>query len=152
MKTRILKIYRFFERFIKFSIVGLINTAVYFGVYYLLLALGVHHLAANIIAYLAGSVNGYLLSKVWVFKDSEATVKQSVLKFYVVYGSSLLLSTGLIALFVDGLGISEKIAPIITICFTTPYNYFLQKIWAFREKKPGSGEMSENEDSSEITD
>ncbi len=147
MKALIIKLYRFFERFIKFSIVGVINTAVYFGVYYLLLYLGVHHLAANIIAYFAGSINGYLLSKLWVFKDAGATVKQSVLKFYVVYGSSLLLSTGLIALFVDGLGISEKIAPIITICFTTPYNYFLQKIWAFREKK-----QSDGDDSTEVSD
>ena len=135
MKALIIKLFKFFERFIKFSLVGLINTGVYFAVYYLLLYLKVHHLAANIVAYFAGSINGYLLSKFWVFRDAGATVKQSLVKFYVVYGSSLLLSTGLVALFVDGLGISEKIAPIITICFTTPYNYFLQRLWAFREKK-----------------
>ncbi len=135
MKAFIIKIYRFFERFIKFSIVGLINTAIYFAVYYLLLYFKVHHLLANTAGYFAGSINGYLLSRFWVFKDTSDGSKQSVLKFYVVYGSSLLLSNGLVALFVDVMGISDKIAPILTICFTTPYNYFLQKIWTFREKK-----------------
>jgi len=139
MKALIIKLYKFFERFIKFSLVGLINTGVYFAVYYLLLYFKVHHVPANIVAYFAGSINGYLLSKFWVFRDAEATVKQSLVKFYVVYGSSLLISTGLVALFVDGFGISDKIAPIITICITTPYNYFLQRLWAFREKKNEDG-------------
>ncbi|MEX1308241.1 MAG: GtrA family protein [Eubacteriales bacterium] len=135
MKETIIKVFRFFERFIKFSIVGLINTAIYFAVYYLMLYFGVHHLIANTVGYFAGSINGYLLGRFWVFKDTSAEAKQSVLKFYVVYGSSLLLSNALVALFVDVLGISDKIAPILTICFTTPYNYFLQKIWTFKENK-----------------
>lgn len=133
MKALIIKLYRFFERFIKFSIVGVINTLIYLAVYYAMLAFGVNHIYSNIAGYFAGSVNGYLLSKFWVFKDAKTSGKESVLKFYVVYGSSLLLSTGLVYLLVNVLGVSDKIAPLLTICVTTPYNYFLQKIWTFRK-------------------
>jgi len=122
-------------RFFKFGIVGVINTLVTLGVYYLLIYLGVNHMIANVIGYFMGSINGYLMSKLWVFGDKKKTVKESILKYYIIYGSSLLISTALLYLWVDILGISDKIAPILCLCVTVPYNFILQKLWAFRDKE-----------------
>jgi len=137
------KIFNKLKQFMKFGIVGVINTLVYFGVYYGLLFLGVSHIISNIVAYFIGSINGYLWSRGWVFKEAKASVKSSVLKYYVVYGSSLLLSTGVIYLLVDIIGISDKIAPLLTMCVTIPYNFFFQKIWAFRTKRKEENEEEE---------
>jgi putative flippase GtrA len=134
MKEFIIKVYKKFSRFIKFGTVGLINTGVTLATYYLLIALGVNHIIANVIGYIVGSINGYILSKVWVFKDKKASVKESVWKYYIIYGSSLLLSTALMYLWVDVLGISDKIAPLLCLVFTVPYNFIFQKLWAFRDK------------------
>ncbi len=135
MKALIIQLFKKLQQFIKFGITGIVNTLIYTAVYYLLLFLGVSHLIANVVAYLAGSINGYLMSRGWVFKEVKASVQSSVWKYYIVYGSSLLLSEGLIYLFVDILSVSDKIAPLLTLCFTIPYNFLFQKLWAFREKK-----------------
>ena len=140
MKTFFIKI----KQLMKFGVVGLSNTAVTLGVYYLLIYLGVNYMISNIIGYFAGSINGYIWSKGWVFKEAKATVKSSVLKYYIVYGSSLILSTAVMYLWVNVLGISDKIAPILTLCITVPYNFIFQKIWAFREKKVNKDIDSEN--------
>ena len=140
MKTFFIKI----KQLMKFGVVGLSNTAVTLGVYYLLIYLGVNYMISNIIGYFAGLINGYIWSKGWVFKEAKATVKSSVLKYYIVYGSSLILSTAVMYLWVNVLGISDKIAPILTLCITVPYNFIFQKIWAFREKKVNKDIDSEN--------
>ena len=135
MKELIHKIINKFKRFFKFGIVGLINTGVTLLTYYILIYFGMNHIISNVIGYFLGSINGYLLSKIWVFRDKKTTISESVWKYYIIYGSSLLISTALMYLWVDVLGISDKIAPILCLVVTVPYNFLLQKIWAFREKK-----------------
>ena len=152
MKDLIILLFKKFQQFIKFGITGVINTLIYTGLYYLLLFLGVSHLIANVVAYFTASINGYMMSRGWVFKEVKATVKESVWKYYVVYGSSLILSEVLIYLFVDVMLISDKIAPLLTLCFTIPYNFLFQKLWAFRKDKREAVETEnkEAEESPEI--
>lgn len=128
------KLYNKFLQFMKFGIVGLSNTIITLGIYYLFIYLELNYMIANIIGYFLGSINGYIWSKGWVFKEAKATVKSSAFKYYMVYGSSLLISISAMYLFVKVLGISDKIAPLLTLCITVPYNFIFQKIWAFRKK------------------
>jgi putative flippase GtrA len=120
-------------QFIKFGLVGVSNVLISLLVYYLLIALRVHYIPASIAGYLISSLSGYFLNKMWVFKKSTASVKGSMVRYYIVYGSSLLINTLVMYLWVDLLNISDKLAPILTLCITVPYNYFLSKIWTFGE-------------------
>lgn len=128
------KIKSFVKQFMKFGIVGVINTVSSWIFYYSLLYFKVHYIIATTIAYILSSIIGFILNKVWVFK-SKNKVSSSLFKYIVTYGSSYLLNIGLMYTFVDLLHISDKLAPILVLFFTVPYNYVLSKIWVFRDKK-----------------
>ncbi len=123
-----------FFSFIKFGIVGVINTFTSWIVYYFLLFLGVHYLIGNTIGYLASSLIGFILNKTMVFKKKDK-VPSSLFKYYVLYISSYCISMLGLYLLVDTCGISDKIAPILMLFITVPYNYLGSKFWVFSQPK-----------------
>lgn len=129
-------------QFIKFGIVGASNTLISMAVYYLLLFFGVHYIAANTAGYLAGTLNAYYWNSKYVFKKEAGEVRgvgKSLFRSFLAYGITYLLSTGLLYLWVDILGISDKIAPVLNLVLTTPLNFLLNKLWAFKGQGSGKG-------------
>jgi len=120
-------------QFIKFGIVGVSNTLISLGIYYALLFLGVHYILANMIAFFISVLNAYYWNRKYVFKPDESS-KYTVIKIYGAYGVTFLLSTGLLFVMVDIIGVSEFIAPIINLCITVPLNFALNKFWVFKKK------------------
>jgi len=120
---------------IKFSFVGLINTFTSLAIYYILLNFGVHYNIATVCGYVGSSIIGYELNKIWVFQAKQRFSKNSLIKYYIVYGTALLLNLLSMHLWIQILEINEKIAPILTLCITIPYNFTLSKLWVFRDKK-----------------
>lgn len=113
----------------KFLLVGVLNTIIFLVVYYLLLNLGVNYILSNISGFLISILNAYFLNSKYVFlKDNNA---KNFMKVFMVYGTTTILSTFLLYLMVDIIKISDKIAPLINLCITTPTNYVLNKFWAF---------------------
>jgi putative flippase GtrA len=108
------------------------------AVYYLCLALGIHYIAANVLGFIVGTINAYFWNNKYVFKKQENEVrdtKKSVIKVFISYGFTLGLSTMLLAFWVDGLHISDKIAPVLNLLVTIPVNFVLNKFWAFRGER-----------------
>ncbi len=122
------------KQFFKFGIVGVINTCSSWVFYYSLVFLNVNYLIATTIAYILSSIIGFLLNKGWVFKKKIYDYR-SIIKYYIVYGSSYLLNVGSMYVFVDILGISKMIAPILTLFITVPYNFLFSRLWVFAEKE-----------------
>ena len=125
-------------QFIKFGIVGVSNTLVSLLVYYILIFLGTHYIIANTAGFILGTLNAYFWNSKFVFKQ-EQTQKRSHaktgMKVFMAYGITYLLSTVLLILWVDVLGISLGIAPILNVCVTTPLNFIMNKWWAFNERE-----------------
>ena len=128
------KLIAFIKQFFKFGIVGCINTFSSWIFYYSLLFLKVNYLISTTIAYILSSIIGFLLNKSWVFENKVYNYK-SIVKYYVVYGSSYLINISAMYLWVDVLNLSTLIAPILTLFITVPYNYFFSRIWVFKEKE-----------------
>lgn len=124
--------YQKITQFIKFSFVGASNTLICFLIYYALVFLNVNYIIANISGYITSSIWGYILNKKWVFKESAEKTTKSIIKYYVVYGSSFCINILCMYVFVEVLNISKIIAPILIICITVPYNFLFNKIWAFK--------------------
>ncbi len=131
-------------QFIRFGIVGGLNTLVSLAIYYLLVFLGVNYIVSTVVGYVLSSVVGYVLNKIWVFKAKSVSTASSLVKYYIVYGSSLLLNMGLMYLWVDVMFISDKLAPLLTLCFTIPFNFIFSKLWTFRQSK--SNDKNANSD------
>ena len=116
-----------YKQFILFCIVGASNTLITMGVYALLLKFGVPYLIASPIGYICGVVNGYFWSSKVVFKKKKTA--QNAVKFLVVNLIVLGVNTGLMWLWVDVFSIHKILAQVLTICFTMPLNFILNKLF-----------------------
>ncbi|MCC7081880.1 MAG: GtrA family protein [Burkholderiales bacterium] len=93
---------------------------------------------ANLLAYLAGMVNSFLLNRAWTFRASGSTAEQA-LRFAVVNLSSLALSSGVMYRFVDVLRYPEIAVWVPTTLAVMTLNYLGCKHWAFaRSAQPSS--------------
>lgn len=122
---------------LKFSIVGVINTLLSLLIYYILLGLCFHYNIATICGYIGSSIVGYFLNKIWVFQAKENSFRDSLMKYYIVYISALVLNLFCMYLWIQLLQISDKIAPLLTLCITIPYNFLWSKFWVFKKGEKG---------------
>ncbi len=119
-------------QFIKFGLVGVSNTLVSLGVYYLLVYLGVHYIAANLAGFVLGTLNSYFWHNKYVFQAQKRKHLQALLKTFLAYGGSFLLGTLLLYMMVDVWGLSEYFAPLLNLLVTIPLNFLINKYWAFK--------------------
>jgi putative flippase GtrA len=129
--------------FIKFGIVGVMNTGVDFLVFTLLLWAGMHYLAAQPLSYGAGTLNSYIVNKLWTFRVRSSPsagsrykhgIKAEFIRFLLLNLATLLLSITLLYLLKDGLGIQALAAKLLVTAVTVVVNYAGSKLWVFRPK------------------
>lgn len=119
-------------QFVKFGLVGVSNTLLTFSVYTLLLkAFGVWYVAASAIGFAVGAVNGFLWNRAWTFRGHVGDALTPV-RWFVVQTFGLLVNSGLVYLFVDGVGLGELIGQAMTIAIVTVMTFFANRSWTFR--------------------
>lgn len=151
------------KQFLKFGIVGLLNTLVSQVIYMIAVSLGAHYLAANIIAFIISVLNAFFLQNKFVFKEEESKEKRVwwkvLLKTYAAYAfTGLLLNNLLLIIWIDlirieqftpmftkivnGFGIkisnhdmAVDLAPILNIVVNVPINFLINKFWAYKQQK-----------------
>lgn len=117
-------------QFIKFGIVGLSNTVIGLGSYYLFLYLGCHYMIANILSWILSVFNAFYWNSKYVFKTTNTWLK-ALLKTYVSYGISFIIGAILLYILVEIVNISDIIAPVLVLLITIPLNFILNKLWTF---------------------
>ena len=131
-----------FLQFVKFGIVGVSNTLLsYFINIGVLLVLAPQHVSWD---YFAGNIISFILSVLWsfywnnkyVFKQKDGQKRNlwmALLKTYVSYSVTGLVMTNILSfVWVDLLGISKFVAPMINLIISVPVNFILNKFWAFK--------------------
>ena len=129
-------------QFVKFGLVGVTNTAISYVINILVLKLlQPYHLPWD---YVAGNVTAFVLSVLWsfywnnkyVFKKGEGQTRslgKALLKTYVSYSlTGIVLANVLSYVWVDVLGISKYVAPLINLVISIPLNFIINKFWAFK--------------------
>jgi putative flippase GtrA len=130
-----------FVQFVGFCVVGVLNTLVGWAVYYAFVIFDpALYLIGNATGYICGVMNSYYWNSRFVFRKAQKRSVGTLIKTYISYGITLLISTGLMYLLVHFLSVSEYIAPIPCLLITVPINFALSKLWAF---KPGSRKNTE---------
>ncbi len=122
-----------FKQFIKFGFVGLINTAISMGTYYICVPMGMDKYAANTLGFALSIINAYFWNAFWVFKGNREGFKKTIPKFFATYIGTYLLSQLLLYLFVDIGGMNQYLAPVIYTMITIFINFFLSKFWTFKK-------------------
>lgn len=152
-------------QFIKFGMIGAINTVLSYLIYnfcYYVFHTGVH--IANIIGFIVTVFIAYLLQSRFVFRqddNAEHRVWWKVLiKTYISYSFTGLFLTELLLLlwinvihigqylgkiceWLAGCGVkftpddlAASLAPLLNMVITIPLNFLINKFWAYRQKKP----------------
>lgn len=122
----------FIRQFLKFGLVGVSNTAINFVIYYALLSIGINYLIASAVGFIASVLNAYYFNRKYVFHMLKGKISRSLIKTYLSYASTFLLSMILMFIMVQYLSVSKIVAPIINLLITIPLNFLLNKFWAFR--------------------
>jgi putative flippase GtrA len=120
------------RKFIKFSLVGVVNTVVFYGIYYVLLQVGLVYAIALTVSNIVAIANSYVLNKLFTFKTKEKSFKETV-RFFIVAGIQYLLNLLIVHVCVSFIGISATLAGVIAIGITVFISYFGHKLWTFRE-------------------
>lgn len=107
--------------FMRFGIVGVIATALHYGVYLLLKEWAGMNLAYAL-GYFISFIANYILSACFTFKKKKSV--RNGLGFCMAHLFNYLLQTGLLNFFV-WLGISETWAPVPVYCIAVPVNFII---------------------------
>jgi putative flippase GtrA len=119
------------EQIIKFSMVGVLNTLIGYGVFFIF-SIYINYLLALIVSHIIGVIHSFFWNKYWVFRSSKNKIRE-FLKFYSVYFVMLVLNIALLTYFVSILNISPQISQLIILPFLTILTYTGHKYWSFKK-------------------
>ncbi|WP_342985679.1 GtrA family protein [Clostridium saudiense] len=122
------------NKFIKFGLVGVLNTLINWIIFALLNFVGVYYIVANVIAYAIATANSYIWNSKWVFKYNGKDKKETTAKFIILNLIGLALNTAILYFLVDILSLNKLVGLVITTAIVMVINYIVNKIWVFKEK------------------
>jgi len=120
---------RSFE-FMKFCLVGAVNTAVDFTVFTVLSNLGVLLLVAQCISYTCGVLNSFLLNRTWTFRGRGQSSGQ-LIRFLVLNLGTLTITYGLLIYFQNSLALPLLISKLFATGASLGINYVGNRLWIF---------------------
>ncbi len=130
-----MKIKNLLKQFIKFGLVGGINTILSYAITNIgFYVLNLHEQISNIIAFMITVFISFILNRKFVFKQEEKrNFWKSLLKVYASYSITGLFLTAIL-LYIEEqlLGIPHYIATLMNLIVTIPINFILNKLWAFK--------------------
>lgn len=122
------------RQFIKYILVGLMNTGVFYGIYYIMLRLGFFYAISVTVGTIVGIINSYFWNKYFTFKSEKKSISETV-KFLTVYFVQYLSNLLVIHLCVNNVGVSAELAGLVAISIGLFISYFGNKFWSFRVAK-----------------
>jgi putative flippase GtrA len=140
MNTRLDHLQREMLRLFRFGLTGVVATTVYATVSLLAIeAFGAAPVAGSILGYAAAtgvSFYGHSLFSFQVRLDHGTALR----RFLLLAVASFVLSTGLMWLIADNMGLSHRIAVAVIVIVIPINNYISSRFWVFREGlSPASG-------------
>ena len=116
--------------FLRFVLVNVLNTGLYWGLY-LLLLLVTPYLVANTLALVVAVLVAYLANARYAF--GVAPSRGRLLRYLVANGTTVLLRTAVVWVLVALLSLDEQLAPPVAVAVTMPAAFLLTG-WAMAER------------------
>ena len=160
MREKIVRLIEVFDpkRFVKFGLIGVLNTLVDFCVFFVmdrwvigagptLALLGMTVVAgpyiSNAVAYVVANINSFVWNKLWTFERRDRVTRGEAARYLLTSAGYVLISTVSLAVCIRILSL-PVIAPLVpqgwtnllaklpTACVTIFYNYLMNKFWVFK--------------------
>ena len=120
------------KQFIKFALIGVLNTGIYYTLYLLLLWLGFHYIFAATVGTVAGMINSYVLNKIFTFRSTNKNISEKV-KFLIVNAVQYLCSVLTIHICIAYFNISAELAGLVAVPIGMIIGFLGNKFWTFRK-------------------
>ena len=130
------KLKKLMQQAVKFGLVGVLNTLIDYVVYTLLLLIPFvreHYVIAQVAGYCAGLGNSLYFNKSWTFSQKERVSRMQLLTFLAVNLAALGVSTLVLVITQEWLGIGPYIGKIIATLFSMTVNFVGNKIIVFKK-------------------
>lgn len=124
-----------YKQFIRFAVVGCLNTLVDFGVFSLLKGVfGIHYAICQVASYSSGTLNSYIFNKFWTFDNTKSQKKTAheMIQFVVINLVSLSISLLGLKILINDYQINSYIAKIIVTVIAQAVNFCGYKFWVFK--------------------
>jgi putative flippase GtrA len=118
-------------QFMKFCLVGVLNTGIDFSIFTLLHLAGLPYLAAQAISYTCGVFNSYFINRSWTFHSSTNSFRTEGIKFLALNLVNLLITSGLLFMLHDSLHWSVNMSKIISTTAGVLLNFIGNRLWVF---------------------
>jgi len=118
----------------KFAIVGVANTLLDMGVFWLLsVLLGINPYISQVISYSCGMLNSYIFNRSWTFRSQAKFFSPALLRFIILNLIMLGISTGLLFVLLDVLAVPKMIAKVGASIIPLVISFVVNRLWVFKE-------------------
>ncbi|MEU8522121.1 GtrA family protein [Streptomyces sp. NBC_01216] len=109
---------------VRFALVGVVNTATYYGLY-LILTLWLPYLAAHVLAFAFSMVGSFFLTSYFTYRTRPTWRK--FLLFPLTNAANFVITTVGVYLLVDVAGLDSRPAPLIAAAAAIPVTFLLSR-------------------------
>lgn len=120
--------------FVRFCLVGLMNTGVDFSVFMLLTFWSVPIFAAQTFSYSAGVINSFFMNRTWTFKQSYHT-KGQFIRFLTLNLMTLAITYGLLIQFHEHWNWPLLLSKLIATGLSLGINFGGSHLWVFSKSR-----------------
>lgn len=122
--------------FLKFGLVGLTTSLIYFLVMWFVDAfLGIHYIMAVSLAYFASTVFHFFANRHFTFAAAHGHRKSQIVRYLLMWFINYLITMVVVGLSVETLHLSPYIGVCISVLFTMFVGYILGRYWVFKLKE-----------------
>jgi putative flippase GtrA len=131
--TNILRI-EIYKQFIKFCIIGALNTIIDYAIYLLLNRVyGLYFLYANIIAITVAMTSSFIFNKYWTFRNNEKKIPIQSVKFIIVNVIYFFLNNSIVFALANYFAIYDILAKIAATIVGLFWNFIANRYWTFKK-------------------
>ena len=127
-----MKKYKLLIRFLRFSIIGFVNTVLHILIFNFLLTHGIHYLISQTCGFIIVNIITFACNKYWTFGNSNPRIGYQLLLNY--FGRSVTLSFTLILTYilVEKLSIAPIISQVYVVILNVAFNFTISQIFIFQ--------------------
>ena len=129
-----------YTQFLKFALIGGVNTAIHYVVFIIFLKfVKIDYILASSIGYCSGVLNSYYMNRRWTFAAATGSSILEFSQFVCVNVVALLVNLISLKVLVTSFEIIPEFAQVIAIVFSTVCNFVGNKYWTFRSMRQEAG-------------
>jgi putative flippase GtrA len=119
------------ERAARYAVVGVVNVAIDFALYALLVTVGVWYPIAKAVSLTVATANGYTWNRLWTFRAGPHQYPM-LARYVAVQAICYVGNVALLAVLIELLDRSEVVAQVIALPLIAGLSFLLQRLWTFR--------------------